>query len=284
MGKASKRKEKRREKNSTTAGPAVLKMLTDNTNPLVSITLVGPPKHPDDPMPLSRSMGFVVDRFSSGLRLVVTCRHALDSFDAPGYRTIIGFENPRPKIVTMVGEPILDVRPESDIAYLLVRDPLDAPTRPFEVQPEDPPLIGKRILYNARNRCEPGLGVPGLYVVSTFRQKAKEMNYLAFCKFTSKDVVLWDRSNHAKHAELEHDGWIRSRSFQMVSRPGYSGSPIWDDELRLYGMNFRGTEPSDIDYEKFGDVATCIPVSELYSARQRVDEILRARLASLNDQ
>ena len=44
---------------------------------------------------------------------------------------------------------------------------------------------------------------------------------------------------------LRDHGYIEHGYMRMYTRPGFSGSPIWDDQLRLIGMNVRGTYGGD---------------------------------------
>lgn len=60
----------------------------------------------------------------------------------------------------------------------------------------------------------------------------------------------------------------------MINRPGYSGSPIWNESFDLYGMGISGTNGDD----KRGDKLVCIPRSELFIARQLVDDQIKATL------
>ncbi len=69
---------------NTAASELVVNMLSGASNPLVAITLIGP-RPTVQGIPLSRSMGCVVERQNNGLRLVMTCRHAFENL-RNGYR------------------------------------------------------------------------------------------------------------------------------------------------------------------------------------------------------
>ncbi len=77
------------------------------------------------------------------------------------------------------------------------------------------------------------------------------------------------------------DGWIPCREFNMISRPGNSGSPIWDARLQLYGINIRGNDPSMESYKTQGDLLGCVPTSRLFEARGRIEETLQRVLRQL---
>ena len=169
----------------------------------------------------------------------------------------------------MIGDPIIDPVEENDVLFFLIRLPWDSPTEPFQIEAEDPPMTDHTILYSTRNRCEPG----GRYWAETTRQRVSEEGP-AYCKVSERRSWANILPDSPRHVELQQAGWLRYRQFWMLSRPGYSGSPIWDDNLRLWGMIIRGTEGG-----KDGDYAVCLPASLLYAARQRVGAVVQARLA-----
>ena len=289
MGKASRKKaERRRDHEDTTVrdhlldstqpSQRVTEMLSGRENLLVTITLLGPP----DPAhgwhePMNRSMGFIVESFDRGLRLIASCRHVFENCNAPGYRRIVATKRPAPTLITPLGDPIFDTDVECDVAFLIVRDPTDTTIQPFLITPDDPPHIDVKILYNAQNKCEPR----GEYYVFNARQVVKELGQFVFCKYSNKLAEFVSRSSTTRHEELERQGWHRYRFFNMLSREGYSGSPVYDDDLRLYGINARGSSPEDGALGKTSDTMGCLPTSLLYAARQRTDGELRQRLTEL---
>ena len=54
--------------------------------------------------------------------------------------------------------------------------------------------------------------------------------------------VLHPQRDAAQIKELEDKGWAKMSYMTLFSRPGFSGSPIWDDRWQLYGMGVRGTK------------------------------------------
>lgn len=248
----------------------VTSMLSGAANPLVVITLIGSAPTVQG-IPISRSMGCVVERLNRNFRLVVTCRHAFENL-RNGYRLVVGMKNPRPTVLNVIGQPIEDTEPESDVAFMVVSDPSDAPTEPLIIGEQNPPVDGIKILYNAANCCDP---IAGMYDVFVGRQTAQERNQRAFCKLSNRYTETTPIDDQARHQELMSDGWIGCRMFQMQSRTGNSGSPVWDDDLRLYGLDIRGTQPGDGKHQNMGDVLICLPTSELYAARQRIDARLQ---------
>ncbi len=261
---------------NTPASDLVVNMLSGSSNPLVAITLIGP-RPTVQGIPISRSMGCVVERLTGNLRLVMTCRHAFENL-SNGYRLTVAMKNPNPTPLDPVGQPLEDPEPESDIAFLVVRDRLDAPTEPLSIGQLDPSLTGMQTLYNAANRCDP---LSLHYEVFVARQTAKERPQRAFCKLSGRATETVPADDRVRHDELLRQGYFSCRMFQMHSRQGFSGSPVWDEQLRLYGIDIRGTQPGDGMHESMGDVLVCLPTSELYLARQRVQPQLDQLLTSL---
>jgi hypothetical protein len=260
----------------TTPTDLVTNMLSGPSNPLVAITLIGPAVTVQG-IPLSRSMGCIVERLPGNLRLVMTCRHAFENL-TNGYRLTVAMKNPRPSPLLPIGQPLGDPEPESDVAFLVVRDMLDAPTKPLIIQLSDPPLNGMQPLYNAANRCDP---LSRYYEVFVARQAAKERQQRAFCKMSVRTTQTVPVTDLVRQEELRQLGWISCRMLQMHSRTGFSGSPVWNENLQLYGIDVRGTEPGDGVHENMGNVLVCLPTSELYLARQRVQSQLDQLLNSL---
>ncbi|HSX24686.1 MAG TPA: hypothetical protein VLG69_01840 [Candidatus Andersenbacteria bacterium] len=175
-----------------------------------------------------------------------------------------------------MGSPIPDPESESDIAFLLVHDPLNAPTQPFTLHAGNFQITDGMTLYNARNQCDP---FRRTYKVDVTSQTVRDRRQIVFCKFSQKNTHVVPIENLNERVQFEQQGFIGCRALTMVSRPGYSGSPIWDNQLHLYGMDVRGSTPSDNAYAEDGDITVCLPTAEMYAARQRIDSILQKRLS-----
>ena len=80
-----KKKDRAKKKHDTYPVEAklVCDMLGGNTSPLISITFVGSPNLLTGSIHYPRSMGFMIERFDNGLRLVATCKHAVQFFWMP---------------------------------------------------------------------------------------------------------------------------------------------------------------------------------------------------------
>ena len=277
MGKASRRKKEKREQQETTSRPEhptrsiVENLLFGTANPLVMICVYGP----EDPIKgrqFFRSMGFVCERLKDNLKLVVTCRHSLLELKKYQQGCVV-MKNPNVNVLKVMGEPIEDTNPETDIAFMVVEDPFNSPTQPFMLSEENPPLVVKdQMLYNASAKdVNPFMRSFNPFIA---RQQVGEEHRAAYCKMSETATNWMPFTNVELQQKLEGEGWIRCRMFNMVSRKGFSGSPIWDDELRLYGLDVRGSSPGDGFFEELGDQVVCLPTSELYKARQRIQPLL----------
>ncbi len=265
--------EQNQSVDSSTA--VVTEMLTSAINPLVAITVIPKVLLTQFEMGLQRAMGFVIQRLRGNLRLVVTCRHVFPP-SVQDHHLIYTMKNPKPTAVKAVSEPIFDPNPESDVAFVIIRDPQNARSRPFALQAADIPLPHQCILYNARNVTE---STACEFFIA--RQPVRETNEWAFTKFSDPYVTHVPLDDETEQQQLLADGWIRCRSLHMVSRQGYSGSPVWDDDLRLHGMNIRGSEPGTEHHDNFGDIMIFVPTSEIYLARQRADDQIQRVLNSI---
>jgi len=164
MGSAQSRRERRAAQFGAPAAAAsaeseevskrVMQMLRGNANPLVAIMLVYPDRVRGGYGYL-RSVGFMVERFGHGRRLVITCRHAIEKSGDPGSRLVVGFKSPNPMMLACIGAPIYDTEVESDIAFLIVRDPSNSPTKPFDLSLPDPVVHDGMTLWNAQNQSDP---------------------------------------------------------------------------------------------------------------------------------
>jgi len=257
----------------------VERLVSGERNPLVGITIAITKPEPR----LFRGMGFITERLGKELRLVATARHVLQPLLENSSSCVLrlGINPARPTSMLLVGQPIEDSDPETDIAFFLARDPTNAPTQPFSLKTEDAPSLRdtKGTLYNAQN-CWSLLGPP--YGAEVSRQSEVSELGRAYCKLSlphHTHAVPFD--DLELQAKLREEDWIECRLLQMISRAAFSGSPVFDDELRLYGMTVRGTEPRSSNYERWGDALVCLPTSQLFAARQRIDSRLQQLLCNL---
>ena len=264
------KKKKRLDSKDQPSG-LVVNLFSGSQNPLVTITGTG--IHRLDEGRVTRSMGFIVESLDEDLFLVVTCKHV---FLQKGYRLIYAMKNPLPTMLTQVGAVIADPLPESDVAFLVLRSPTHIQKKFFSLDRGDIQVKDDSVLYNAKNQCDPFTRMYGVFMA---RQSCvREHKRFAFCKLSEPKTRFIPKSDVEEQSCLLKQDWLRYRALVMLSRPGNSGSPIWDDELRLYGMNARGSTPED--NPDSGDTLIFIPTSELYQARLRVEDELSKIISS----
>lgn len=200
-----------------------------NKSPLIMVTR-------RSTFPQGRSIGFVLDTLEKNRIVVATVRHAFQPEDNPK-EYIFHFANGYQL-------PVLSWHTDSqnrhDLAFVI----LDAPEgyRPirFEQAKEGrkPPK-----LFNARNHAG---GSPAVILTEQHGETAFWNNVVMARPFhamqADKDytgVEVLPPDNPAI-ASLEEQGHSRLSYMNLYSRPGYSGSPIWDEQWNLYGMGVRG--------------------------------------------
>ncbi len=231
-------------------------LLTWPYEPLIAINGI----NVADPHWCARSMGFVVEKLPNKLRLIVTVRHAFDKVQRHYQLLKSGFMRGVTSL-EFIGK-VEDTLPESDIAFILAKDPTDCAVMPFILEPSDPVLpVGPLILFNVANRCEHTRGRFLLDVAEQFTQECDELCFCVMSEKTPKSCLVTD----TKKIERLSEGRQCCRSFMMESQPGNSGSPVWNEHLELIGMNIRGGANSQgINF------MVMIPRGELYLARQRI--------------
>jgi len=257
--------------------PVRVERFLKGVNPLVTITVVGERNAASNSVPVSRTMGAIIEVYPRGVRLVVTCRHSLQSWVGKPHGLIPAFSKP-PRVVTLrpLGGPIMDTEEESDVAFLLVQDTEQTGVTPFALTRQDR-VIGGQTLYNASNQCDP---IARTYEVFKAQQVGtRELCWRGLYKFSEKVKHFLTEEETEKYNQMRTEGWRPCRMLKMISRPSFSGSPVWDDRLRLVGMNIGGSHPGTENYDLRGDVAICIPVSELFEARRRVEPLIRERFS-----
>lgn len=262
-----KRKEQRKMK----------QWMHSSESPLVGISVLGmSPQEYSPQIKQSRGMGFVLEQFSDGVNLVATCRHNLEVTQGANAQIIVSHRGRgKPTTVMVIGDPIHDPRDENDLSFILIQDSSETRKRLFSIPNKNPKLPRGRVLYNAKNSIEL---FPPKYNIELFRQSnIRESEYIAYCSRSKVEEARFiPKSNTEEIAEYEAMGGVRYRVLNMISRPGFSGSPIFDKQGVLYGMDARGQYGG-----KMGDLLGCMPVTEISAARKRADEIIKKRLEEL---
>ena len=239
-------------------------------NPLVAITTV----KSSNPSGGGRGVGFLVEKLGKNLWLAVACKH---SFEEPEMLQVLFFmQNDQPTALKQIGPILKDTEQESDVAFVVLEDPSGTEKRAFLLTANDPPAhYEAQTLYNAKNESNYTRGIYSLPICP--QTNTNEGDHFAFCKMSDLVPIWVKHGDQAEEKRLLSLGYFKYRVFWMASRPGNSGSPIWDDKLRLYGMNIRGNIPgvnSNMD-----NFLICIPRSELFRSRQKIASQLKEFLA-----
>lgn len=245
------------------------RMVSSDINPLVAITIVPKFRPSYLSLKVSRSMGVVVSRLRGNHRLVLTCRHAFHNLDDQ-HECFLGIrKNCR---LEMLGPPIFDTNQESDIAFLVVRDEMNILTEPMVLTPDDYVVGERSVLYNAQNVSN-GVYNPSVFNVMRQFPVRERIEEAIFVKYSDPFVWQTPVDNTSLIQKLNTTGWQRCRSFTMRSRPGFSGSPVWNDNLQFIGMDIRGSNRDD----RNGDVMVCIPSSQIFMSYNK----LKSQIESL---
>lgn len=192
--------------------------------------------------PSGRSVGFVLDTMPDGRHILCTVGHAFFPEDDPkAYRF---------GLLDVVRELEIEnyltpVNPADDISFLVAKPMKDFSPIIFD-RPRNEKFIPKA-LYNAKN-CVGEPGPPLLLGLQTdtigFHQEVvMAPPWRDQKKQGDASAKLFHPHNDAAQVkEFEDKGWAKMSYMTLFSRPGFSGSPIWDDRWNLYGMGVRGTK------------------------------------------
>lgn len=205
-----------------------------NRAPVFTITLRTLP-------PSRRSVGFVLDSLPDGRHVLCTVGHAFfPENDPQAYRCGL-LDSARELSIECHLTPINSAY---DISFLVARPVEDFSPIIFE-RPRNERFTPKA-LYNAKN-CVGEPRPPLLLALQTETRFHEEIvmappwrDYMNGNSTASK--VLHPQRDAAQIKELEDKGWAKMSYMTLFSRPGFSGSPIWDDRWQLYGMGVRGTK------------------------------------------
>lgn len=195
---------------------------------------------------LSRAMGFVYAVLPSGRVVICTCRHNfLESSDLTAFTFLGGF-NREEQYVQLHPNPLY-APDDRDIAFIVTRRMTMAKKlRAFDTRAFDKwHAEGEGILYNCRNAIGEQINTQ-LFVAQQTIGPPRNPDHRAW--ISAKDAEnahMLPETDTAELPSLRERGYIEHGYMRMYTRSGFSGSPIWDDQLRLIGMNVRGTYGGD---------------------------------------
>jgi hypothetical protein len=232
------------------------KILRSEENPLVSVVRL------KEPQRIQRAMAFVYKKLSRRVKVIVTCRHNFIAYPFEDFEFLLGGDrNP----LNIVSPPFYHENEAHDIVFLVAHDSSKYKTFDFNLNPRNVRPANNQILYNSKCDFEPNFPNFPFYVME---QKTFEVEMDYAVKLYNVQGISVQRTNKAMKAELTKDGSVIYHSHGMRSVVGCSGSPIFDKDFNLYGMNVRGKDGED--------VLIYVPVSDLNKMYQKIEsEIMK---------
>ncbi|HEY0010734.1 MAG TPA: trypsin-like peptidase domain-containing protein [Candidatus Paceibacterota bacterium] len=184
--------------------------------------------------PRGRSVGFIYRVLSDRKLVVATAKHVLLPERNPQAYEFALFDR---SADLNIEEWFLFPHGADDIVFLVATAVPGFNPVSFG-RPEDEMWLPATV-YNAKNT----LGETR-YPISLFAQKAGMRIYedRVFHLDEEHPRELVKADDTERIAELRQRGYSELRLAQLYTRPGFSGSPIWDDEWNLYGMGSGGTD------------------------------------------
>ncbi len=200
---------------------------------------------------LSRAMGFVYEILPSGRAVICTCRHNfLESEDLTTFTFLGGLI--REEQYQPLHPTPLYAADERDVCFIVAqRVTMAKRLKLFDARAFDKWHATKEdILYNCRNALGESDVDEGddsqLYVARQIIGPARNPALRAWVTIhDAKTAHVLPETDTAELPALRERGYLEHGYMRMYTRPGFSGSPIWDDQLRLVGMNVRGTYGGD---------------------------------------
>lgn len=190
---------------------------------------------------MGRAVGFVFKKLADGRLVLATAAHVFYPENDPTAYAIESVDGKEFQVDKMFSGT------SHDVAFLIVRPIPDFVPLSFETPRRETVL--PKTLYTLRNIIGSGqriylavqqgdLQVLDIVVMTpAWKEGLKGVEKPLL--FPTPTPEGW-----AKIARLSSEGWSQLSYMPLYSRPGFSGTPIWDDQWNLYGMGVRGTATS----------------------------------------
>lgn len=210
-------------------------ILRTEKNPLISIVRT------NDDGRIQRGMGFVYKNISRKIKVIATCKHNFITHPYTDFSFLIGAKS---HLVKIISPPFYSDIESEDIALFIVEDSRRHQNIEFNAKPKFQKPISGQVLYNSK--CEFNPHMPTIFPFYVMRQEtfAIDMSY-ALSGFEKAGIAV-SPGDESTQKEFIEKGCVVYPAIGMVSKVGCSGSPIFDDELNLYGINIRGANDSDV--------------------------------------
>lgn len=195
---------------------------------------------------ISRAMSFVYDVLPSGRVVICTCRHNfLECSDLPAFTFLGGF-NREEQFIQLHPGPLY--APDNrDIVFIVTRRVTMAKKlRGFDTRAFDKwHAEGEGILYNCRNAIGEQVNTQLFVARQTIGPPQNPAHRAWISAENAETAHILPEDDTVELPGLRERGYVEHGYMRMYTRPGFSGSPIWDDQLRLIGMNVQGTYGGD---------------------------------------
>lgn len=229
------------------------RIFTTEENPLISVVRT-------DPQRVQRGMGFVYKKISRKIKVIVTCRHNFMSYPFSEFQFLLsGKENP----LNVISEPFYPDNIAEDILFLVAEDSRRYQTAEFELSSKNIPM-NKQILYNSK--CDYNPDFPTFPFFIMYQQVSLSNMHYGIKTFDGQSESVFS-DNEVRKKELRDSGHIIYPSLWMKSVVGCSGSPIFDGNLNLYGMDVRGVGDTD--------QMVYVPVSDINKMYRSIESKIR---------
>ena len=229
----------------------IKKILSSEENPLVSVVRL------TDPNRIQRGMGFVYKRLNRRVKVIVTCRHNFMKYSFTDFQFLLGNKNVD---LNIVSAPFYHENPAHDIVLCIAHDSERHKTAEFNSNLRNSTPHNKQVLYNSKCDFHPDRINFPFYVMKQI-VFTTEM-HLAIKDFGQEGEFVRP-TNEVRKLELTKEGYVIYPSLGMKSVVGCSGSPIFDDDLNLYGMNVRGIGETD--------KLVYVPIAEINSMYKKIE-------------
>ncbi len=229
-------------------------ILGTDKNPLISIV-----RHYEQER-IQRGMGFVYKNLSRRIKVIATCKHHFISNPYTDFTFLLGAKSVQLKILS---EPFYSDKKSEDLVLFVVEDSRRHQNIEFNTNAKVFKPFSGQILYNSK--CEFNPHTPLVFPYYVMRQEIFPIDMMYAVNNFDTTCIAVGPNDEEKHKEFIENGSVVYPALGMVSKVGCSGSPIFDDELNLYGINIRGSDGNN------GDVLVYVPVSninELYRKAQ----------------
>lgn len=230
-----------------------------HSNPLVTFTR----RRPDGA--LSRGMGFVYDLLPSGRAVLCTCRHHFLEVENLSSWVLLGGFNRDEQYTPLHTTPFY-APDDRDICFIVADRVINTQRlKLFDSTTYDKWRATKEgILYNCRNAIGENPDSQ-LWIARQIIGPPRDPTHRVWISIHDQEKAhMLPETDTVELPELRSRGYHEHGYMCMYTRPGFSGSPIWDDRLRLVGMNVRGTYGGDdgdyCGYVYAGDICRAFQV------------------------